>query len=195
MFYILSFTLAINGLAICDNGRWVVQNKLKKCFCDLCDPRDAQKQLEKAQRVSQSSRHMNFSVNPMLVTKNDHDHPQIVTKMFEHPLSNYWLRMALKIIFSNTERKTEIVRTWVISLITSIALETVIKVGLINLSFPEHAERTASTNQKDWFYFEIDIGHFGLESELSRCPILNDIGCIQSLFRLGISENFYYFME
>jgi len=76
-------------LAICDNGRWVVQNKLKKCFCDLCDPRDAQKQLEKAQRVSQSSRHMNFSVNPMLVTKNDHDHPQIVTKMFEHPLSNY----------------------------------------------------------------------------------------------------------
>jgi len=40
----------INGLAICDNGRWVVQNKLKKCFCDLCDPRDAQKQLERAQK-------------------------------------------------------------------------------------------------------------------------------------------------
>lgn len=39
----------INGLAICDNGRWVVQNKLKKCFCDLCDPADAQKQLQKAQ--------------------------------------------------------------------------------------------------------------------------------------------------
>ena len=53
------------------------------------------------------------------------------------------------IIFSNTERKAEILRTWVISLITSIALETVIKVGLINSSFPEHAERTASTNQKD----------------------------------------------
>ena len=103
--------------------------------------------------------------------------------MFEHPLSNYWLRMALKIIFSNTERKTEIVRTWVISLITSIALETVIKVGLINSSFPELAERTASTNQKDWFYFKIDIRHFGLESEMSGCPILNDIGCIQSLFR------------
>ena len=45
--------LAINGLAICDNGRWVVQNKLKKCFCDLCDPRDAQKQLQKAIKVSQ----------------------------------------------------------------------------------------------------------------------------------------------
>jgi len=59
------------------------------------------------------------------------------------------LEWRLIIIFSNTERKAEILRTWVISLITSIALETVIKVGLINSSFPEHAERTASTNQKD----------------------------------------------
>ena len=60
---------AINGLAICDNGRWVVQNKLKKCFCDLCDPRDAQKQLERAQKVSK------------LVT-NDLP-PKIVTKKFK----------------------------------------------------------------------------------------------------------------
>jgi len=40
----------INGLAICDNGRWRVQNKLKKCFCDLCDPADAQRQLNNVQK-------------------------------------------------------------------------------------------------------------------------------------------------
>ena len=60
------FILAINGLAICDNGRWVVQNKLKKCFCDLCDPRDAQKQLEKAQKVSKL---VTNDLSPKIVNK------------------------------------------------------------------------------------------------------------------------------
>jgi len=50
----------VNGLAICDKGRWVVQNKLKKCFCDLCDPRDAQKQLEKVQKKGRQENHGNF---------------------------------------------------------------------------------------------------------------------------------------
>ena len=57
-------------------------------------------------------------------------------------------QIELKMFFRNTE----IVPTWVISQFTSIVLETVIKVGLINLSFLEHAERTASINQKDRFY-------------------------------------------
>ena len=63
---IIFFILAINGLAICDNGRWVVQNKLKKCFCDLCDPRDAQKQLEKAQKVSKL---VTNDLSPKIVNK------------------------------------------------------------------------------------------------------------------------------
>ena len=63
------FISAINGLAICDNGRWVVQNKLKKCFCDLCDPRDAQKQLEKAQKVSNDIGMVTNDLSPKIVTK------------------------------------------------------------------------------------------------------------------------------
>merc|ERR1712198_391439 len=35
-------TNPINGWATCQKGKWVVEKPLKKCFCDLCDPRDAQ---------------------------------------------------------------------------------------------------------------------------------------------------------
>lgn len=40
----------INGQAYCKNGKWVVRNKLKECFCDGCDPKDAQRQLRQQQR-------------------------------------------------------------------------------------------------------------------------------------------------
>lgn len=50
----------VNGLAICDKGQWRIQNKLKKCFCDLCDPRDAQKQLEKVQKKGRQENHGDF---------------------------------------------------------------------------------------------------------------------------------------
>jgi len=43
-------TNPINGWATCQKGKWVVEKPLKKCFCDLCDPADAQKQLRKKQR-------------------------------------------------------------------------------------------------------------------------------------------------
>ena len=64
--FVTIFDLAINGWAVCQKGQWVVQNPLKKCFCDLCDPADAQKQLRKKQK---SGRHPDYGAdfsNPQL---------------------------------------------------------------------------------------------------------------------------------
>jgi len=79
-------TNPINGWATCQKGKWVVEKPLKKCFCDLCDPRDAQKQLRKKQR---QGRHEDYGAdfsNPHTAWDNmndnrdfaSHSHQQII---------------------------------------------------------------------------------------------------------------------
>jgi len=80
-------TNPINGWATCQKGKWVVEKPLKKCFCDLCDPRDAQKQLRKKQK---QGRHEDYGAdfsNPITPWETDgldntdfisHSHQQII---------------------------------------------------------------------------------------------------------------------
>merc|ERR1739848_428755 len=75
-------TNPINGFAVCEKGKWVVKNKLKSCFCDLCDPADAQKQLRKLQK---QGRHDDYGADFTKAADNfvtdfvSHTHQQIIT--------------------------------------------------------------------------------------------------------------------